>query len=231
MTKFYDEFIRTTVAHNPDEIDAWASKIRSIQYGTGRNNTFSIGIIYNFAPVGSVRVCVGPHCLVYELPPHPELPNLPELPKPLDRFLIDDMYTFVGTQVELNLEKLARDYGICRWDINAVDLGTVAATLYSRSDLKGAGLKQLAGLVLDETVELSHDNFKRTLDKEMEVEIRQNLRKAMDAMLELEKESDFLSNLEKKIEYDCITTFVYFCLGEFLQASHFDSEHVFAVVN
>ncbi|KAL3846015.1 hypothetical protein ACJIZ3_003418 [Penstemon smallii] len=200
MAKSCNGLFSTTVTDNPDEVAAWVLKTEAIT--RGRLGEFAAGLIYH--RFDRLVVCFGPHCLVYKLP------NDPPLPEPLVRFLDSSCHTFVGPKVESDLEVFGRHYDIHPYDMAAMDLGPLAALLYQRDELKGASMKQLAVLVLDKTVELRTDIFKRTLDKGQEAEIRKKLSKAMDAMMELEKEiDDLLQNfnlngrlMSAKVEHD-----------------------------
>ncbi|KAL3833608.1 hypothetical protein ACJIZ3_008344 [Penstemon smallii] len=224
MNKFYGDFMRTAITDNPEVVSAWISKIESIHPMKGFPPVI-VGLSYSPKPESVLRLCVGPDCLVYQLI------NTSEIPETLSHFLITQCYTFVGVEIEVvDLKKLEEDYGINSYDIDAVDLFCVAAKRYGRNDLENASLMQLLRLVLDE------ENLTTTLDEE--VEMLDNLSKARDAILDLEKEIYILSNMTHnqedkdvkdvnrrliaaKVECDCISTFVTFGLGEFLKANQF----------
>ncbi|KAL0346131.1 UNVERIFIED_CONTAM: hypothetical protein Sradi_4444400 [Sesamum radiatum] len=87
----------------------------------------------------------------------PPLPHLSTHPQPLHPpsivdFLANPRYTFVGIGIEQDLEKLEEDYEL-GFNTRTVDLRSLAAAEYGRRELKNAGLKQLASLVLEKEVE------------------------------------------------------------------------------
>jgi ribonuclease D len=69
------------------------------------------------------------------------------VPPALVNFLKDPKIQLAGVGIDGDIQKLHRDHGLkCN---GAIELTTLAAKKYERVDLKGAGLKALAKLVIN----------------------------------------------------------------------------------
>ncbi|XP_058741330.1 uncharacterized protein LOC131613699 [Vicia villosa] len=87
----------------------------------------------------TLQLCDGHSCLIVELPPKFDVPFA------LRNFLRQPNYTFVGYGIKDNFVSLERHCGIgCK---NAVELGTLAATLMNAPQLSFCGVDELAFVV------------------------------------------------------------------------------------
>ncbi|GAB2267091.1 hypothetical protein Dimus_002075 [Dionaea muscipula] len=141
--------IKTTVTADSTTIDRWISEInRTYQ-------TYSGGLIVgldvewrpNFSsyrnPVATLQLCVGDHCLIYQI-----IHN-PNVPQSLRYFLRNSNSSFVGVGIEEDVQKLMADYNL---EVpHRVDLRNLAASKMGVS--RNAGLKELALEVLGWRVE------------------------------------------------------------------------------
>ncbi|KAK6120437.1 hypothetical protein DH2020_045813 [Rehmannia glutinosa] len=151
---FFDDTIYALVTNDPDTVTEWISDIESFHRCRLRHLIVGLDCEWrpNYSrhhqnPVATLQLCVGRRCLIYQL-----IHSDGEIPESLVQFLSDEDYTFVGVNIAGDLEKLERDYGF-GGDANAVDLRRLAADEYDRWDLKNAGLKKLARIVLERDVE------------------------------------------------------------------------------
>ncbi|GFP85033.1 werner syndrome-like exonuclease [Phtheirospermum japonicum] len=150
---FSGDTIFTTVTADPATVSSWISDIRSIHHYRLRNLIVGLDVEWRPSytrnlqnPVATVQICVGRRCLVYQII------HTDYIPQSLADFLSDDDFTFVGVSVQSDLDKLDAEYGIGRY-ARSVDLRRLAADAYGRAELKQAGMKYLASLVLGKEVE------------------------------------------------------------------------------
>lgn len=149
---FHNNSIFTTVTSNSARVSAWISEISRLSFG-GR---LLVGLDTEWRPnnrrgeqnpVAVLQLCVGNHCLIFQMW------HAPEIPESLACFLDDESNTFVGKGIKTDLDKLANEYGI-GGHASYVDLGYLAADLHYKDDsLKNVGLKRLARDVLGKDME------------------------------------------------------------------------------
>ncbi|KAL2228134.1 Werner Syndrome-like exonuclease [Sesamum indicum] len=149
---FFGDSIHTTVTHDPDVATQWISQTESIH--RRRLRCLIVGLDVEWRPsfnryiqnpAATLQLCVGRRCLIFQLI------HSPFIPSAIIDFLANPHYTFVGIGIEQDLEKL-EDYEL-GLNTKTVDLRSLAADEYGRRELKSAGLKQLASLVLEKEVE------------------------------------------------------------------------------
>ncbi|KAL7138297.1 hypothetical protein ABFS83_10G153100 [Erythranthe nasuta] len=190
---FHADVVHTTVTHDPATVSKWIEYITSL-YG---HLPLIVGLDIEWLPnttrgqqnpAATLQLCVGRCCLVYQLI------HSPYLPIQLTRFLSFSRHTFVGVEVKSDLEKLDRDYKI-GYNARAVDLRGVAAEVYRRKDLKCAGLKGLAKIVIG-----------KEMDKPKSVTMSNWDNRWLTA---------------DQIKYACVDAFVSFEIGRVLNACAF----------
>lgn len=125
---FFDHSIRTTVTCDPDTVTSWINSIEIIHHRRLRNLVVGLDIEWlpNFYnrhpsrnPISVLQLCVGHHCLVFQLQ------HACYIPQSLHNFLSDDDYTFVGVGIDDDVQKLYYDYDL---EVsNTVDLRTLAS--------------------------------------------------------------------------------------------------------
>ncbi|KAF6144571.1 hypothetical protein GIB67_006063 [Kingdonia uniflora] len=139
--------IITTVTHVPSVADAWIKEIKN--FHRSRLHKLIVGLDiewcpnnrYSTNPVAILQLCVGKRCLIFQL-----LYAVSGLPGSVERFLLEECYTFVGIGIKDDVFKLESDYN---WRVsNAVDLRDLAIGRYNEKWLKNVGLKSLAKEVL-----------------------------------------------------------------------------------
>ncbi|GER37984.1 polynucleotidyl transferase [Striga asiatica] len=150
---FFDDTVYTTVTHDPDVVVDWISEVESVHHRRLHHLVVGLDVEWrpsfnrNYSnPAATLQLCVGRRCLVYQLI------HAPYIPKSLVDFLANPSYTFVGVGVYQDLEKIEEDYEL-ESNNNTVDLRELAAERYGRPDLNSAGLRTLAGVVLERDVE------------------------------------------------------------------------------
>ncbi|KAI3444276.1 hypothetical protein Pfo_000941 [Paulownia fortunei] len=150
---FFADTIYTTVTHDPATVSDWISDIKFVH--RRRLHSLIVGLDVEWRPsfsrnhqnpIATLQLCVSHRCLIYQLI------YSSYIPESLIDFLSDEDYTFVGVGKKSDLEKLDKDYGFGS-DARAVELGRLAADEYDRKELKNAGLKELASIVLGKEVE------------------------------------------------------------------------------
>ncbi|KAI0528894.1 hypothetical protein KFK09_001437 [Dendrobium nobile] len=132
------ENIETTLTASGDEVESWISNILRL------SNRFVVGIDVEWRPsfsryqnpVALLQLCVGHHCLIFQLL------HADYIPGSLENFLSDPSFTFVGVGINGDVERLAeeRDLSVC----NAVDLRELAAERMGRNEMRQKGLAALA---------------------------------------------------------------------------------------
>ncbi|KAL3637093.1 hypothetical protein CASFOL_019392 [Castilleja foliolosa] len=192
---FYDDTILTTVTADPDTVSDWISDIMQIH--RYRLNRLIVGLDVEWRPcyipgrrnpVATVQICVGRRCLIYQII------YTDYFPQYLIDFLSDENFTFVGVDVQSDLDKLDNDYGI-GGNAHAVDLRMLAADAYDRQDLNRAGLKTLANFVLGK-----------------EMEKPEGVRRSNWARRWL---------TDEQVDYACVDAFVSFEIGRVLKAYNY----------
>lgn len=150
---FFGDSVHTTVTHDPAVVTQWISDVEYIH--RRRLHCLIVGLDLEWRPsfnryiqnpVATLQLCVGRRCLVFQLIYSPFIPSA------IINFLANPNYTFVGIGIKQDLEKLEEDYEF-GFNTNTVDLRSLAADEYGRRELKSAGLKQLASVVLGKEVE------------------------------------------------------------------------------
>ncbi|GAB2267094.1 hypothetical protein Dimus_002078 [Dionaea muscipula] len=145
----YNHRIKTTVTADPTTVDGWISEINHT-YRTS-NSELIVGLDVewrpNFGrynnPVATLQLCVGDHCLIYQLI------YTPYITESLVDFLADSDCSFVGVGIGGDEQKLMVDYNL--QVENTVDLASLAAEEIGVR--RNAGLKELAWEVLGWHVE------------------------------------------------------------------------------
>ncbi|GFP86981.1 werner syndrome-like exonuclease, partial [Phtheirospermum japonicum] len=97
-------------------------------------------------PAATLQLCVDRRCLIFQLI------HATSIPKSLVDFLANPNHTFIGIGIDQDLEKLEENYEF-GFRTNTVDLRGLAADKYGQPVLKRAGLKGLAGVVLQKDFE------------------------------------------------------------------------------
>ncbi|KAL3639656.1 hypothetical protein CASFOL_014624 [Castilleja foliolosa] len=144
---FFDDSIHTTVTHDPDVATQWISDVESPVLTVGLDIEWRPSFNRNINnPAATLQLCVDRRCLIFQLI------HAPLIPKSLVDFLANPNYTFVGIGIDQDLEKLEEDYEF-GFRTKTVDLRGLAAEKYGRRDLKQAGLKGLAAIVLHKEFE------------------------------------------------------------------------------
>ncbi|KAK4412791.1 hypothetical protein Salat_2926300 [Sesamum alatum] len=196
LVSFFDDTIYTVVTHDPSIVTEWISRIQLIH--RRRLHRLIIGLDvewrpsfnrYQQNPVATLQLCVGRRCLIYQI-----IHSHDGIPQSLVEFLANEDYTFVGVNIDSDLEKLETDYEL-ETDGNVVDLRTLVAVKYRRRDLINAGLKELARVVLQKEVE-----------KPREVTMSRWDNRWLTA---------------EQVQYACVDAFVSFEIGKILYASDY----------
>ncbi|KAK6127203.1 hypothetical protein DH2020_039046 [Rehmannia glutinosa] len=150
---FFGDSILTTVTHDPAIVSQWISDVESIHRRRLHHLVVGLDIEWRPSfnryinnPAATLQLCVGRRCLIYQLI------HSPSIPSSLIGFLANPNYTFVGIAIDQDLEKLEEDYEF-GFNTNTVDLRSLAADRYGNTELKRAGLKSLARVVLEKDVE------------------------------------------------------------------------------
>lgn len=149
---FFGKSVHTTVTCDPQIVTQWISDVES--FNRDRLHELIVGLDvewrpsfnrYVTNPVATLQLCVDLRCLIVQLK------YTPTVPQSLVDFLANPSYTFVGVGIDQDLEKLQEDYEF-GFNTRTVDLRELAAAHYDRKDLKNAGVKTLANLVLEKEV-------------------------------------------------------------------------------
>lgn len=96
-------------------------------------------------PVAILQLFVSRRCLIYQLQ------KADKIPKDLKNFLKNPNYTFVGVGIQNDKQKLYRDYSL--EVTKTTDLREMAAHELGDPDLRNAGLKKLAKVILRKDVD------------------------------------------------------------------------------
>ena len=179
--------ITTTVTSSGASVKAWVDEVLSVRR---RLRDLIVGLDVEwrplfgpgYSPTALLQLCVGRRCLVFQLL------HADYIPAALKEFLADPDYRFVGVGVAADAARLWNDQGLNV--ANAVDLAEVAAEETGRRDLRNAGLKAIASVVMGVD-----------LDKPEEVR--------------LGRWDDYYLTTQQ-IKYACIDAFVSFEVGRML---------------
>ncbi|PIN25008.1 DNA helicase [Handroanthus impetiginosus] len=189
---FFNHVIYTTVTHDPSTVSQWIYDVSSL-YG----HRLIVGLDvewrpnstrHNQNPAATLQLCVGRCCLIYQLL------HSPYFPFQLYQFLSHSNHTFVGVDVKSDLKKLHRDHRI-GYNAKAVDLRGLAADAYKKKDLKKAGMKTLARIVLGKEMEKPKSVIMSSWDNR------------------------WLT--QEQVQYACVDSFVSYEIGRKLNASAF----------
>ncbi|KAF9614133.1 hypothetical protein IFM89_015452 [Coptis chinensis] len=136
--------IHTTVTSTPSVVDQYINDL--LYTHRSRLNRLVVGLDTEWRPqnpVATLQLCVGHKCLIFQFL------YMPHVPLSLINFLNNPMYTFVGVEIEKDVEKLLLYYklGVA----NAVDLRSLAVG----KGFVGKGLKSLAREVVGLVIEKS----------------------------------------------------------------------------
>ncbi|KAK2652041.1 hypothetical protein Ddye_011897 [Dipteronia dyeriana] len=189
---FFDDRILTTVTATPSVVNTWIWETERIHRRRLHNLVVALEAEWspnfrrgrNDNPIATLQLCVGRRCLIFQILHAPYIPN------PLEDFLSDADYTFVGVGVKNDAEKLDENYDLSV--ANTVDLRDLAAEKLSMEELRNKGLKGLAWEVLD-------------LDVEKPINVTLS-----------RWDNRWLS--EDQIQYACVDAFVSFEIGRTLNA-------------
>ncbi|PNX54941.1 werner syndrome-like exonuclease-like protein, partial [Trifolium pratense] len=135
--------IKTTVS---DEVKVIDEHISSFLQPTDNHGTKVIGFDAEWRRPSlkvpaTLQLCDGNSCLIFHLPRY----NDNSIPLSLSNFLCQPNYTFVGFDIKNNFDHLEKHHGVgCK---NAVELGTLAATLMDYHFLSFCGVDELAFVV------------------------------------------------------------------------------------
>ncbi|KAF5207786.1 Werner syndrome-like exonuclease [Thalictrum thalictroides] len=142
----FNEVVHTVVTCTPTKVDEFITEILN----THQNNPFIVGLDIEWRPnfnrnidnpVATLQLCIGRKCLIFQFL------YAPSIPKSLIDFLNNPSYKFVGIGIDEDVEKLLLDYSLRV--ANPVDLRSFAVNQLNRNELKNAGLKEMARVVLD----------------------------------------------------------------------------------
>ncbi|CAI9302438.1 unnamed protein product [Lactuca saligna] len=144
---FFTDTVLTIVTKTPSFVDTWISQIehkhrrRLHSLIVGLDVEWRPNLIQNHEnPVATLQLCVGGHCLIFQIL------FSPTMPQSLRNFLRNPSYTFTGVGIDKDVEKLKE-----HWNLevaNTVDIGALAAAEYGMRNLRNAGLKRLTRKVL-----------------------------------------------------------------------------------
>uniref|UniRef100_A0A803LT62 3'-5' exonuclease domain-containing protein n=2 Tax=Chenopodium quinoa TaxID=63459 RepID=A0A803LT62_CHEQI len=145
---FSNHSIATTVTSSAESVESWINRVEYIH--RRRLHKLVVGLDIEWRPntsryfrnpVAVLQLCVGHHCLVFQLL------YATRIPQGLVDFLTNEDYTFVGVGIDDDVQKLKQDYGL---DVNyTVDLRTLVSTRWDEPSFRNSGLVSLAYNVLD----------------------------------------------------------------------------------
>ncbi|KAK7373845.1 hypothetical protein VNO80_07265 [Phaseolus coccineus] len=146
---FHTHTIHTLLTSDPSLVHSWIStNVHSnrTQLMVGLDIEWRPNTQRNMQnPVATLQLCLGQHCLVFQIL------HSPSIPPSLVSFLADTNFTFVGVGIEEDAEKLLEDYNL--HVVNVRDLRSLAAEKLGDRELKQAGIKALGLRVLGLEVE------------------------------------------------------------------------------
>ncbi|KAF5474650.1 hypothetical protein F2P56_006533, partial [Juglans regia] len=149
---FDSDQIRTLLTRCPSMVDSWISDIYRIHRRGLQRLVVGLDLEWRPSfnrhvqnPVATLQLCVGRHCLIFQLI------HAPYIPQSLVDFLGRTDFTFVGVGIKSDVEKLLDDYGL--EVAYVVDLQLLAVEELGTMQLRNAGLMQLAWEVLGKQIE------------------------------------------------------------------------------
>ncbi|KZV14930.1 Werner Syndrome-like exonuclease [Dorcoceras hygrometricum] len=154
---YSNDSVHTTITRSPATVSRWLSRTQSIH--RRRLHHLIVGLDVEWQPsftrgvhhpVAVLQICVGHRCLIYQILQSEYIHDS------LVFFLSNPYFTFVGVGVKDDLMKLDRDYGF-GGDTKFLDLRELAVNAYGAAELRQAGLKSLASLVLGKELEKPKD--------------------------------------------------------------------------
>ncbi|PIN25644.1 DNA helicase [Handroanthus impetiginosus] len=135
---FFGDSIITTVTHNDAIASRWISDVEFIHRHHLQRLIVGLDVEWRSSyygyisnPVATLQLSVGDRCLIFQLI------HCSSIPSSLVNFLANPNYTFVGVGIKQDLEKLE----------------SLAAEAYGRKELKNAGVKVLARVVMGKEVD------------------------------------------------------------------------------
>ncbi|XP_038719055.1 Werner Syndrome-like exonuclease [Tripterygium wilfordii] len=144
---FFTDTIHTLVTHSPPLVDQWLSETNpnhrpilvglDVEWRPNFNRHFQ-------NPVAVLQLCVSRRCLIYQIL------HSPHIPQSLIDWLRDANHMCVGVGIESDVEKLLEDYGLSV--ASAMDVREAAAEHMGVTELRNAGLRELAREVLGKDV-------------------------------------------------------------------------------
>ncbi|CAO1948094.1 unnamed protein product [Urochloa humidicola] len=189
---FEGNAITTTVTTSGEAVADWIDEIQSVHRRRLHKLVVGLDVEWRtlFGPGYSrtalLQLCVGRRCLIFQIIHADYIPNA------LGDFLGDPDYRFVGVGVRDDAVRLSNDYGLDV--VTTVDLGELAEEEMGRPDLRHAGLKAIASVLMDVT-----------LDKPQRVRTGP-------------WDNYYLSG--EQVQYACIDAFVSFEVGRILLADN-----------
>ncbi|XP_077242086.1 3'-5' exonuclease-like [Tasmannia lanceolata] len=144
--------ILTTVTNTASVVKSWLSEIGRIHRRRLRHLIVGLDIEWRpnhqrnvQNPVAILQLCVGHRCLIFQII------HADYIPQSLCDFLSNPDFNFVGVEINADVEKLMRDYGL---PVSyTTDLRSLAADETGMKEMKRAGLKTLANSILGFDVE------------------------------------------------------------------------------
>ncbi|KAI3933529.1 hypothetical protein MKW92_033689 [Papaver armeniacum] len=138
-----NEHVYTVVTKSASAVEHWIERIYSDYNDFLHNLVVGLDVEWNpfyYNRVATLQLCVGRRCLIFQMI------HADEIPESLHGFLSNPKFTFVGVNIQSDVDRLGGDYNTCVQSV--VDLRYLAADMYGRKDLKNAGLMGLARVVL-----------------------------------------------------------------------------------
>ncbi|XP_021749087.1 Werner Syndrome-like exonuclease [Chenopodium quinoa] len=181
---FGDHSIATTVTSSAASVETWINRVKNIH--RRRLYKLVVGLDIEWRPntsryfrnpVAVLQLCVGHHCLVFQLQ------YATMIPRALVDFLTNEDYTFVGVGIDEDVQKLNQDYGL--YVGYTVDLRTLVSTRWNEPGFRNAGLVSLAYNVLD-LVYVKQRNITLSDWSQPNLSIAQVQYSAIDAFLSFE---------------------------------------------
>lgn len=188
-----DEPLETWVTRRPSMAKNWIRGTENWNYR--RLHRLIVGLDIEWRPntkrgqenpVAILQLFVSRRCLIYQLQ------NARKIPDDLKDFLKNPNYTFVGVGIERDKQKLYRDYSL--EVTKTADLRDMAAHELKDPDLRNAGLRKLAKVILRKDV-----NHEKLLKVRMS-----------------DWDNDHLSKAQ--VLYACLDAYLSFAIGRQLQS-------------
>ncbi|CAL4948332.1 unnamed protein product [Urochloa decumbens] len=148
---FEGDAISTTVTSSGDAVKRWLDEVLYVHRRRLHKLVVGLDVEWRppfgpwYNPTALLQLCVGRRCLVFQLL------HADYVPDALAEFLDDPRFRFVGVGVQDDAVRLNNDLRLAV--SNTVDLAELAAGEMGRPDLRSAGLKALASVVMGATVD------------------------------------------------------------------------------